>query len=253
MTCPPIPETVLAKLSSATHVAVLTGAGVSAESGIETFRSAGGLWKEFKPEQLATPQAFAANPETVWEWYMHRRRVIEQSEPNAGHRALAAWERRFERLSLITQNVDNLHHRAGSTDILELHGNIFQSRCHLCGKSDADSGYEAGSPPICACGGLFRPAVVWFGEALPSEVLERASELVTECDVFLSVGTQSVVYPAAGLIEVAHRSGAYLIEINPEETPKSPLFDATLRGPSGIILSALTKELDEPASGGFRR
>jgi NAD-dependent deacetylase len=250
MTRLPIPETVIEQLAAASHVAVLTGAGVSAESGIPTFRSPGGLWKTFKPEQLATPEAFASDPATVWEWYRHRRRIIAESAPNAGHQILAAWEKHFAHFCLVTQNVDNLHSRAGSRNICELHGNIFRSRCHSCGKAADDTASEADSEiPRCACGGLIRPEVVWFGEALPTPIVEKAWNAVALAEVFLSVGTAGVVFPAAGLVEVARRGGAFLIEINPEETEMSPLFDVTLRGASGIILPAIAERLGEPSLG----
>jgi NAD-dependent deacetylase len=191
------------------RVVVFTGAGVSAESGIPTFRGAGGLWRDFRPEELATPGAFARDPRLVWEWYEWRRGLVREARPNAAHEAIA----RLSNAVVVTQNVDGLHARAGSHDVIELHGNIFRVRCvREDGPRDA---YEplAPMPPRCACGALLRPDVVWFGEMLPEEALARASEAIREADLLLVIGTSGVVYPAAGLVSL-HRGLS--IEINPQ-------------------------------------
>lgn len=226
------------------RVVVLTGAGVSAESGIPTFRSAGGWWKSYRPEDLATPEAFARDPRTVWEWYEHRRRLVAEAQPNPAHVELARWERHFPDFTLITQNVDGLHRRAGSTQPLELHGNITVSVCHRCRQFRGDVGLGSGGElPYCECGGMIRPGVVWFGEPLPQRTLQLAGEAADRADVFFSVGTSSVVQPAADLAQVAKEAGAYLIEINPEETAMSGLFDELLRGPAGGIVPEIGRRL----------
>lgn len=241
---PSIPDPLIARLSSASSVVAFTGAGVSAESGVPTFRSPDGLWNNFRVEELATPQAFEANPRRVWEWYHHRRTLMGETQPNPGHYALAEWGEHVRKFSLITQNVDGLHHRAGSQGIHELHGNILRSKCHTCGKPAGEIGPDKeGKLPYCPCGGPIRPDVVWFGETLPAKVWERAWNDARSADVFLSVGTSSVVYPAAGLIEVAKLAGATLVEVNPEETEQSDLFDFVLRGPSGIVLPEISRIL----------
>jgi NAD-dependent deacetylase len=226
------------------RVVVSTGAGVSAESGVPTFRSAGGLWKTYKAETLATPEAFADNPEVVWEWYEFRRAKIREVSPNPGHYELARWERYFPNLVLITQNIDGLHHRAGSSQPIELHGNIMMSKCFSCGRSAGDVGLgKDGKIPHCACGGLLRPSVVWFGEAMPQRELQQAWEAAQSADVFLSVGTSGVVQPAASLAAVAQEAGAFLVEINPEATEVSYMFDEALRHPSGVALPAIGERI----------
>jgi NAD-dependent deacetylase len=227
-------------LQRAQSVVALTGAGISAESGIPTFRGAGGLWRTYKPEDLATPEAFEANPDLVWEWYEWRRSLIAKAEPNPGHLALAAYERRHPRFALVTQNVDGLHDRAGSQNVLKLHGDIWIDRCIEC---DAEEQLQPGdaraSSHRCGCGGLLRPGVVWFGESLPSNAWEKAEAAVRASEVVLVIGTSSVVYPAAGLIPLAKSRGARVIEINLEETPFSPRVDWSYRGKAGEILSLL--------------
>jgi NAD-dependent deacetylase len=233
-------------LRRARHVCVLTGAGISAESGIPTFRDAlTGFWAKFSPEELATPEAFARDPETVWSWYEWRRELIRQAQPNAGHLALAELARRVPGFTLVTQNVDGLHQRAGSRDVLEYHGNILRDRCtveQIVAQRSEDT-RRAGLPRCAACGGLLRPDVVWFGEAIPAGPMHLAAAAAEECDVFLSVGTSSLVYPAAGLAEVALRRRATVIEINPNETDLSPHAQLVLRGPSGQILPVLLRAL----------
>jgi NAD-dependent deacetylase len=223
---------------------VLTGAGISAESGIPTFRDAlTGLWAKFSPEELATPEAFERDPETVWSWYEWRRQLIRQAHPNAGHFALAELARGVPCLTLVTQNVDGLHQRAGSPGVLEYHGNILRDRCtveQIVAERSEDA--RAGLPRCAACGGLLRPDVVWFGEAIPAGPMTLAAAAAEDCDVFLSVGTSSLVYPAAGLAEVALRRRATVIEINPNATDLSPHADLVLAGPSGQILPALLRQ-----------
>jgi NAD-dependent deacetylase len=238
---PDIPLEVVEKLRSARRVAALTGAGVSAESGVPTFRDAQtGLWERYSPEELATPEAFRRDPKLVWEWYAWRRELVSRAEPNPGHYALAELERRVPEFTLITQNVDGLHRRAGSRNVVEYHGNIHRTRCF--GEDRIVEGREdAGEvPPRCPdCGGLLRPDVVWFGEMLPPGAVERALEAAESCELFLSVGTSALVQPAASLPYVALDGGAMVVEINPERTPLSGSATYTLRGPSGEMLPAL--------------
>jgi len=225
-------------------VAVLTGAGISQESGIPTFREAQtGLWARYDPEELATPAAFQRNPQLVWEWYRWRRGLIEQALPNAGHLALAHLERLFPKWTLITQNIDGLHQRAGSQQVIELHGNIHQNRCDREGTLVMVA-ETAELPPRCPyCGGLLRPDVVWFGESLPRERLSAAFAAAASCDVFMTVGTSALVHPAASLPVEAARAGVATVEINPAPTPVSSLMRYRLAGPSGTILPLLVEQL----------
>lgn len=240
-------ERLLTKLRTAESVAVLTGAGVSAESGVQTFRGEDGIWKKFKPEELASFDAFIRNPELVWEWYKHRKQILATVQPNPGHCALAKLEKRYKRFAVITQNIDNLHRRAGSTTVYELHGNIQRNYCISCRKgfSDEDIFMNKGVPRCDRCGGLIRPDVVWFGELLPMDVWEDAEKAARHADVFFSIGTSAIVHPAASLPIVAKRSGAYLIEINPEPTPITDIADEFLAGKSGEILPQLVRVLTE--------
>lgn len=227
-------------------VAVLTGAGISAESGVPTFRGQGGLWKSHRPEELATPQAFRRNPALVWEWYLWRRSIIAKAEPNAGHIALVELERKYtENFLLITQNVDGLHQKAGSKRLVELHGNIWRVKCLSCGVVYYDYFVSyAQLPPACKeCGGLIRPDVVWFGEALPEDTLEIAIRWAKDCDVFVVVGTSAVVYPAGELPYLAKEYGAKVIEINPEGTPVSSLADVIIREPASSGVKKLLEVL----------
>jgi len=229
-------------LRQASAVAALTGAGISAESGIPTFRGPGGIWRTYRAENLATPEAFAKDPKLVWEWYNFRRGVIAGVEPNAGHRALAELERRKESFGLITQNVDGLHDRAGSRNLLKVHGDIWTLRCTVCASERSDmSAALPELPPNCACGGMERPGVVWFGEGLPEQIWINAQRAVLHAQVLLVIGTSAVVYPAAGLAALAKRSGAVLVEINIADTPVSAQADYSLRGPAAEILPELLK------------
>lgn len=234
-------ETARGWLRAAASVAVLTGAGVSAESGVPTFRGAGGLWGRFRAEDLATPEAFERDPKLVWEWYEWRRRNLAAIRPNAGHFALAKLERSRPAVALITQNVDGLHALAGSRNLICVHGDIWLVRCTLCGRELEDRRLQLPElPPRCMeCGGLMRPGVVWFGESLPREAWRRAEAAARACEVFLVAGTSAQVYPAAGLIELAAGSGARVIEVNLEETPFSETVDFSLRGKCGEILPQL--------------
>ena len=238
-----IPDALLAALREARHVCVLTGAGVSAESGVPTFRDAQeGLWAKYRPEDLATPEAFLADPALVWRWYRWRRDVVAGVAPNAGHLALARLQALVPRLTLITQNVDNLHQRAGSADVIEFHGNIFDDRCFAEGTRH--TGDEAHEIPTCPeCGSPLRPGVVWFGEAIPERALDESCAAAADCDVFLSIGTSSAVYPAAGLADIARKQSAVLVEINPEPSMRAASFDFALAGKSGEILPELVESL----------
>jgi len=238
-------EDAAAALKEARHVCVLTGAGISAESGIPTFRDAlTGLWSKFSPEELATPAAFERDPELVWQWYEWRRELVRRAEPNAGHRALADLARRVPRVTLVTQNVDGLHQRAGSPGVLEYHGNILRDRCTLEQTvAERSEDARAGLPRCASCGGLLRPDVVWFGEAIPRQPMLLAAAAAADCDAFLSIGTSSLVYPAAGLAEVALRRGVPVIEVNPNETDLTAQADIVLRGPAGQILPTLLRSL----------
>jgi NAD-dependent deacetylase len=227
-------------LKSAANVAVLTGAGVSAESGIPTFRgpsdkSGGGYWRQYRFEDLATPQAFALNPKFVWTWYEERRRGIAQSRPNPGHYALAELERHKPVFTLITQNVDGLHDLAGSKNVIKLHGDIWTLRCLQCGHEKVDRSELNSLPPHCHCGGMLRPGVVWFGEMLPEGAMDRAIAAIRAADVLIIVGTSAQVYPAAGLIPLAKAA----IEINPEATDVSHDVTLSIRGTSAAILPKL--------------
>jgi NAD-dependent deacetylase len=228
-----------AAIAAAHRIAVLTGAGISAESGIPTFRDAPtGLWSKFRPEDLATPQAFLADPKLVWDWYAWRRGKVAEVAPNAGHRALAELQRRTQ-LTLITQNVDGLHQQAGSEGVIELHGNIRRVKCFDHGHP-AERWEEGGAVPRCAqCGSLLRPDVVWFGELLPDAAIAPAMAAAADCDLFLSVGTSGVVEPAASLPVMAKQGGAFVIEVNPQSTPLSALADLSIRGAAGVVLPQL--------------
>jgi NAD-dependent deacetylase len=242
---------IAARVASARHVAVVTGAGISAESGIRTFRDTmEGLWKDFDPQKLATPEAFAADPELVSRWYDWRRLGCLAAEPNPGHLALANLEKlllqRGGRFTLFTQNVDGLHQRAGSRHIIEVHGSIHTWRCTRTGRetTPGPTPFERFPPPSpFHDDAVLRPGVVWFGEALPEAALRTADEAARTTDVFFSVGTSALVYPAAGFIEIAGAHGALTVEVNKDPTPLSRRVDFSLRGTAGDILPRLVARL----------
>ena len=238
-----------ALLARARRVVILTGAGVSAESGVPTFRDAlTGLWQRFDAQALATPEAFRADPALVWGWYEWRRTAVCRAQPNPAHLAVAALEARHPGTVLITQNVDDLHERAGSKAPVHLHGSLFAPRCTECGQpaptpdapADEPENGRRLPPPRCArCSGLIRPGVVWFGEALPTDALASAVEAAASCDLLLAVGTSGLVHPAAELPHVAVRTGAAVIQVNPQATPLDGVAEVNLRGPAARILPEL--------------
>jgi NAD-dependent deacetylase len=234
------PSALIAALRRAERVLFFTGAGVSAESGLPTFRDAQtGLWAKYKPQELATPEAFARDPETVWRWYQWRRRVHAGVKPNAGHLAIAALQARIAQAAIVTQNVDRLHEQAGSTAVIHLHGHVFRNRCAACGIALPDVPHDLEAPPRCPdCGGLYRPDIVWFGEALPQDAWAQAAALAQEAEIVFSIGTSAMVYPAAELPRLARRAGALVVQINPAPTPLDAIAH-NLRGPSATILPAL--------------
>ncbi|MDP7041537.1 MAG: NAD-dependent deacylase [Gammaproteobacteria bacterium] len=238
-----IPAAVIEILRDAKNILVLTGSGVSAESGVPTFREAqSGLWAEFDPQELATPEAFLQDPVLAWRWYRWRRKLVAEAEPNPGHFALAALEDQVPEMTLITQNVDGLHQRAGSQHVTEFHGNLFTTRCFVEDTLEDDDPSSA-DPRCRRCGGHLRPGVVWFGEAIPKLALKVATEAADDCDVFLSIGTSSLVWPAAGFAAAAAQRGATVIEINIDPTPLSSRCDFALQGASGELLPELVRRL----------
>ncbi len=232
------PEDFLAAARRARSCVVLTGAGISAESGLDTFRGQQGLWRDHDPRELATPEAFDRDPQLVWEWYRWRRDKARNAQPNAGHLAIASLEGMYGHFLLATQNVDGLHQRAGSSRMVELHGNITRDRCSGCGRIYTEVATGEGLPR-CGCGGMLRPDVVWFGEALPAEAVERAWGESCRADVFFTVGTSGLVQPAASLPLTAKRGGAYLVEVNPEPTPISEAADLVIRAKAGAAMAAV--------------
>ena len=245
------------RLTPDARITVLTGAGVSAASGVPTVRGADGLWKNFRPEVLATADAFGRDPSLVWEWYAWRRFRISTCEPNAAHRVLAQWSRQFPNFRLITQNVDGLHEAAfaeaaarpaGPADVIRLHGSIWEVSCWQgCAASPKRWRDETVNfptlPPRCPhCGGVIRPGVVWFGETLDPEVVSQAMSAM-RCDVFMTIGTSAVVYPAAGFLEQARANGAFTVEINPEATPATRSVDLALAGGAESVLPQIAADL----------
>ena len=240
-----IPAEIIDRLKSAKKVTALTGAGVSAESGVPTFRGEEGLWKNYRAEQLATPEAFDRNPKLVWEWYDWRRSLVADVKPNRGHEVLAEMENTFNEFTLVTQNVDGLHRLAGSTDPVEMHGNIWFTRCLGNGKISENRETPLPEiPPKCKeCGVMVRPHIVWFGESLDPAVLQRSFDAAKSSDIFFVIGTSGVVQPAASLAGLAKQNGAIIIEINLERTPISHEADLTLLGPSGEVLPEIFETL----------
>jgi NAD-dependent deacetylase len=234
-------QELITRLRRSKNIAALTGAGTSAESGVPTFRDAQtGLWARYDPQELATPQAFARDPRLVWKWYEFRRALVRQANPNPGHYALVELARHVPDFRLITQNVDGLHQRAGSPQVIELHGNILRTKCSREGRPIETWPEQAEIPPCCPnCGAQLRPDVVWFGESLPDEAIAAAWKAVEACEVFLSIGTSTVVEPAASLPFAALENGAVVVEINPQPTPLTRHATYTLNGPSGQVLPAL--------------
>ena len=241
------PDALAARIRGAKRLTILTGAGVSAASGVPTFRGPQGLWRQYRPEDLATPEAFARDPQLVWEWYAWRREMIAACRPNAAHDVIAAWSR-HDGCRVLTQNVDDLHVRAGTQHLVRLHGSIWELSCwDQCAKGATPWRDERvplpDAPPRCLhCGGLARPAVVWFGESLDPRDVNAALEATT-CDVFLTVGTSSIVYPAAGFVHHARERGAFTAEVNPDETPASSLVELTIRGAAEEVLPLVHERL----------
>ena len=239
-------ELLAARLRGSLRVTILTGAGVSAASGVPTFRGSGGLWRQFRAEDLATPTAFSRDPLLVWEWYAWRRDLIARCRPNAAHDVIARWSRTFDRCTVITQNVDDLHVTANTANLIRVHGSLWELACwRECGAPTwRDERVPLKSlPPSCpGCGGLARPAVVWFGEPLPGGAITAATEACV-CEIFLTVGTSALVYPAAGLVHEARRRGAFTAEINLELTPASDAVELAIHGPADQLLPNIAKRL----------
>jgi NAD-dependent deacetylase len=235
------------RLRRARRVVAFSGAGISAESGVPTFRDAGGLWEKHRIEDVATPRALRGNPRMVWEFYEMRRRSMLSVEPNAGHRAVAELETLFEDVTVVTQNIDGLHQRAGSTRVLEVHGSLWRAGClERCGRTVDPFPFPAPElPPPCGCGSILRPEVVLFGEMLPEDVFREAEELAARADVVLVIGTSSIVWPAAGIPLAAQSVGATVVEVNPERTDLTDRFDLSLRGRAGEILPQLVARVRE--------
>ena len=238
-----IPPRLIEELKNAKSIVFFTGAGISAESGIPTFRGKDGIWNKLRPEELANFNAFMRNPQMVWEWYSYRKSIVHQSKPNAGPLAIVEFEKYFDQVVVVTQNVDNLHRRAGSKIVYELHGNIEKNFCVKCKKRyDEELEFKEGIPK-CSCGGLIRPDVVWFGEFLPPVQFNLSEKAAISCDIFFIVGTSAVVYPAASLVQVARSHGACLVEVNIEETEASSTADVSLFGESGKILPQIIETI----------
>lgn len=234
-------DELLQAVETAVYVTILTGAGVSAESGVPTFRQAQtGLWAQYDPHDLATPAAFRRDPKLVWDWYAWRRELVSQAQPNPAHLGLVEMARRVPHFALVTQNVDNLHQRAGSQNVIELHGNITRIKCAKDGRIISSWPKSDETPPRCPdCGHYLRPDVVWFGENLPPHALDRSMQLAQGSDLFFSIGTSALVQPAASLPLLAVENGAVLVEVNPDQTPLTRYADHALQGPAGEVLPAL--------------
>jgi NAD-dependent deacetylase len=228
------------RLAKAKVVTVLTGAGISADSGVPTFRGPEGLWQNFRAEDLATPDAFSSNPRLVWEWYNWRREIIATKSTNPAHHALVTLEERYKTFTLITQNVDGLHTRAGSKNLVEIHGNIWKVRCTRCGEVSVNEDVPISILPTCThCRGLLRPHIVWFGEALDPHDIHKSVEALQVCDVMLVIGTSGIVQPAASFSDTAKAAGAFVIEINLTSTPAKGSIDAVLQGRAAEVVPRL--------------
>lgn len=239
-------DSFLKRITNAEKIVVFTGAGISAESGIPTFRGKDGIWNKLKPEELASFNAFLKNPDMVWEWYQHRRSIIHEKSPNAAHYSITEMEKYFDKVSVVTQNVDNLHRRAGNNNVYELHGNIERNYCIDCKRPYTDSGLELENkqvPKCDYCGGLIRPDVVWFGEVLPQDVFAESERLAAESDICFVIGTSAVVYPAAYIPLGAKQAGSCLVEINIEETELSQIADYSYFGAAGKIMPKILDEI----------
>ena len=237
-----IDKSLIDSLRKSESIVFFTGAGISSESGIPTFRGKDGIWNKLRPEELANFDAFMRNPEMVWEWYNHRKKIIHEAKPNAAHLAIAEMQNHFKNVTVVTQNIDNFHRRAGSSNIFELHGNIERNFCINCKKYyNEELDFSAGVPK-CDCGGLIRPDVVWFGEYLPEDQFLGGEKAAINSDIFFVVGTSAVVYPAAGLVYTAKQSGSTIVEINIEETPLSSIANYSFFGKAGEILPRILEE-----------
>jgi len=232
------------RIHTATRVVVLTGAGVSAESGVPTFSGPEGLWRNFSPQELATQAAFDLDPKLVWEWYEWRRGLVAPLSPNPAHRAIAAWEPRVPEFLVATQNVDGLHAAAGSQRVIELHGSLWRTRCNSCRQVREERQVPLPQiPPRCPCGGPLRPDIVWIGEPLPEWAIQRAFQAARAAEVVLVVGTSGVVYPVAALPQLARSAGAFVIEVNPEETPLTAAAQVSLRGKAAELVPLLLESV----------
>ncbi|MGD8781587.1 MAG: NAD-dependent deacylase [Ignavibacteria bacterium] len=239
-------QALISKLKNAEKIVVFTGAGISSESGIPTFRGKDGIWNKLKPEELANFDAFLRNPDMVWEWYQYRRKIINESKPNPAHSAIVELEKFYD-VKVVTQNIDNLHCRAGSKTIYELHGNIERNFCIDCNTFYTSKDFEfAGKVPRCIkCGGLVRPDIVWFGEMLPQHIFTNAETAAEECDICFIIGTSAIVYPAANIPIYAKRMGAYLIEVNITQTEITSYCDTSLIGKAGEIMTQIVNKIKE--------
>lgn len=238
-------------LSSAKKIVFFTGAGISAESGIPTFRGKDGIWNKMKPEELANFNAFLRNPELVWDWYQYRKKIVHEASPNPAHLTIAELQDYFNEIVVVTQNVDNFHNRAGSKIVYELHGNIEKNYCINCGKRyDFENLVVGEKVPKCECGGLIRPDIVWFGEYLPEEIYSLSEHAAETCDIMFVIGTSAVVYPAANIAHIAKRNRKFLVEINIERTELSGIVDVSLIGKAGEILPQILQLVKEEKSNG---
>ncbi|MEZ4448717.1 MAG: NAD-dependent deacylase [Nannocystaceae bacterium] len=239
------------RLTDFAKIVFFTGAGMSAESGVPTYRGAGGIWREYDYKRYACQEAFVRDPEAVWEFHNFRRGLVSRCSPNAGHRLIARAEARLPEVTVVTQNIDGLHQAAGTTRIHELHGNLWRVRCDRCRTRIQDGHVQRGEGELrcAACGEWLRPDIVWFGDYLSDEVLVAAHDAIASCDLFVSIGTSAVVYPAAELPRIAVRGGALCVEVNPDETPASSLYSAHLRGPATEMLARMAEGAPELADG----